>query len=49
MEPRGVADPRESIGTGIFSTPGTVLIGTGGSKGAALLLWILGSVTTITG
>lgn len=37
------------IGTGIFSTPGTVLTGTGSSKGAALFLWVLGSITTLTG
>ena len=37
------------IGTGIFSTPSTVLVGTGGSKGAALFLWVLGSIATIAG
>ncbi|MCJ1347406.1 hypothetical protein MMC31_005631, partial [Peltigera leucophlebia] len=37
------------IGTGIFSTPSSVLSGTGGSKGAALFLWVLGSIATIAG
>lgn len=37
------------IGTGIFSTPSSVLTGTGGSKGAALFLWVLGSIATLAG
>ena len=37
------------VGTGIFSTPSTVLKGTGGSKGAALFLWVLGSIATLAG
>lgn len=37
------------IGTGIFSTPSSVLKGTGGSKGAALFLWVLGSIATLAG
>ena len=36
-------------GTGIFAQPAKILLGTGGSKGAALFLWVLGGIMTFTG
>lgn len=37
------------LGTGIFSQPASVLEGTGGSKGAALFLWVMGGIMTLAG
>ena len=52
-EPPAVTRPPpltwSGTGSGIFSTPSAVLQDTGGSKGAALFLWLLGSVATLAG